>query len=307
MARRDLPSLSLLQTFELAARRLSFTEAAEELCITQSAVSRQIRSLEEQLGVPLFKRLHRALELTPEGKTLFETVARNLDDLEVSIREIQVVKSFPQLTVGTSVSFAYFWLMPRLAKFSEAHPEIDLRILASDQALDLAKGTADIGVLYGNGQWPGFKSDLLFGEEVYPVCGPAYLEQDHKLATSADFLEETLLHLDSGGNIWGGVDWQVWLKTHGVTDLPTRRGIRLNNYPMIIQAALGNRGVALGWSYIVDEMVDQGLLIKPLDLNLKTENGYYLVSSKEASPQSAIAAFRNWILEEVRQVHTTKR
>ncbi len=261
MARRDLPSLSLLQTFELAARRLSFTEAAEELCITQSAVSRQIRSLEEQLGVPLFKRLHRALELTPEGKTLFETVTRNLDDLEVSIREIQVVKSFPQLTVGTSVSFAYFWLMPRLAKFSEAHPEIDLRILASDQALDLAKGTADIGVLYGNGQWPGFKSDLLFGEEVYPVCGPAYLEQD----------------------------------------------IRLNNYPMIIQAALGNRGVALGWSYIVDEMVDQGLLIKPLDLNLKTENGYYLVSSKEASPQSAIAAFRNWILEEVRQVHTTKR
>lgn len=307
MARRDLPSLSLLQTFELAARRLNFTEAAEELCITQSAVSRQIRSLEEQIGVPLFNRLHRALELTAEGKTLFETVTRNLDEIGTTIREIQAVKGFPQLTVGTSVSFAYFWLMPRLAKFSEAHPEIDLRILASDQALDLSKGTADIGVLYGDGQWPGFKSDLLFGEEVYPVCGPAYQDQEGKLERPTDFLEATLLHLDSGGSIWGGVDWQVWLRTHGVTDLPTRRGIRLNNYPMIIQAALGNRGVALGWSYIVDEMVDQGLLVNPLDLTLKTEKGYYLVSSKEAVPQSASAAFRDWILEEVSQTHAGKR
>ena len=218
MARRDLPSLSLLQTFELAASRLSFTEAAEDLCITQSAVSRQIRALEDQIGVPLFKRLHRALELTPEGRTLFETVSRNLDELGVCVREIQAVKGYPQLTVGTSVSFAYFWLMPRLAKFSEANPDVDLRILASDQALDLAKGTADIGVLYGNGHWVGFKSDLLFGEEVYPVCGPAYQNQESKLESPADFLEATLLHLDSGGNIWGGVDWQVWLKTHGVTD-----------------------------------------------------------------------------------------
>ncbi len=299
MPYRNLPALNLLATFEVAARHLSFTEAATELCITQSAVSRQIKALEEQLGVPLFQRLHRALELTPEGQKLLTTVMLNIKDLQTCIAEIRADHNIPQITAATSVSFAYFWLMPRLAKFSEAYPEVDIRILATDQAIDPSKESADIAVHYGDGKWPELNADLLFGERVYPVCSPAYLKTAGDLNLPSDLLDQTLLHLHGGGTIWGGVDWPTLLKANGVDGQPARRGIRINNYPMIIQAVLAGRGVALGWSYITDEMVAQGLLVNPLDISLETENGYYLVASRETTQADYVNAFRQWILAEV--------
>ena len=295
--RRDIPPLGLFKTFEVAARRLSFTRAADELCVTQGAVSRQIRSLEEQIGAALFKRLHRTIELTQEGKSLQKVVTTCLDSLDLCVQEIRQDQLVQQLTVTTSVAFAYFWLMPRLEKFSMAHPDIDLRVLASDQPVNLSRDNVDIAIHFGPVPPSGTRSEFLLGECVYPVCSPDYLSQ-HSVKTPVDILQTTLLHLEGGGTIWGSVDWPVWLKFHGVDTPPPKPGIRVNSYPMIIQAAQAGRGVALGWSYIVDEMVADGRLAKPLNLMMKTQNNYYLTSSDSASNDGLITDFKNWILEE---------
>ena len=299
MKKRRMPPLSLLQTFEVVARQNSFTLAADELCLTQSAVSRQIKSLEDQLGLPVFRRMHRAIELTTEGQRLFESVTRGLREIESSVTGLRAATENPQITVSASVAFSYFWLMQRLERFSARHPEIDLRILATDQKVDLRHEGVDVAILYGAGQWQGVRAHLLFGERVYPVCSPAYLRDHPELRTPSDMLDQTLLHLDGGGNIWGGVDWRVWLMTQGVTGQPVRRGVRLNSYPMILQAAEAGRGVALGWSYITDDMLAEGRLVCPVEKMLETRDSYYVGALEEAAEVPAIAAFLQWMQGEV--------
>ncbi|MCU9847932.1 LysR substrate-binding domain-containing protein [Defluviimonas sp. WL0024] len=299
MKRYTMPSLSLFHTFEVVARRKSFTLAADELCLTQSAVSRQIKALEEQLGVALFRRLHRAIEPTAEGRRLFESVTRGLQEIETCVTGLRAATVNPQITVAASVAFSYFWLMPRLERFSARHPEIDLRILATDQRVDLRQEGVDVAILYGVGQWEGARTHLLFGERVYPVCSPEYLRSHPELRAPSDMLDQTLLHLDGGGNIWGGVDWRVWLATQGATGQPVRRGVRLNSYPMIIQAAEAGRGVALGWSYITDPMLAEGRLVRPVDKVLETREGYYVGALEKDADVPAIASFLQWIRGEV--------
>ncbi|MDW4550659.1 LysR substrate-binding domain-containing protein [Defluviimonas sp. D31] len=299
MKRYTMPSLSLFHTFEAVARRKSFTLAADELCLTQSAVSRQIRALEDQLGLPLFRRLHRAIEPTAEGRRLFESVTRGLREIEDCVAGLRAATENPQITVAASVAFSYYWLMPRLERFSARHPEIDLRILATDQRVDLRQEGVDVAILYGSGQWEGARSYLLFGERVYPVCSQAYLRSHPELRSASDMLDQTLLHLDGGGNIWGGVDWRVWLATQGATGQPVRRGVRLNSYPMIIQAAEAGRGVALGWSYITDPMLAEGRLVCPVDKVLETREGYYVGALETDADDPDIASFLQWIRDEV--------
>lgn len=293
-----LPALSQLHTFEAVARRMSFTAAADELCLTQSAVSRQIRSLERDLGRMLFVRRHRAIDLTPDGQRLFDAVTRGLDEIAACVRELRVAPDMPQITVAASVAFAYYWLMPRLERFSERHPEVDLRVLATDQKVDLGRQDADIAVLYGDGGWDGVEAYRLFGERVYPVCSPAYLNNHPELRRPADFLDQTLLHLDGGGTIWGAVDWQVWLVRHGVTGQPVRRGIRLNSYPMILQAAKAGRGVALGWSYITDPMLEDGRLVRPVEGLLETSSAYHVGAPPDRMSDPAVRGFLEWMAEE---------
>ncbi|MGB4826785.1 MAG: LysR substrate-binding domain-containing protein, partial [Paracoccaceae bacterium] len=201
--------------------------------------------------------------------------------------------------VSASVAFSYFWLMPRLERFSAQHPDFDLRVLATDQKVDLRQEGVDVAILYGNGQWEGARTRQLFGERVYPVCSPAYLRAHPELRAPSDLLDQTLLHLDGGGNIWGGVDWRVWLMTQGVTGQPVRRGVRLNSYPMIVQAAEAGRGVALGWSYITDAMLAEGRLVCPVGKSLETREGYYVGALEKTADVPAIASFLQWIMEEV--------
>ena len=298
MKKPRLPPLSLLSTFEVVARRRSFTHAANELCLTQSAVSRQIKALEGELGLPLFRRLHRAIELTPEGRRLFESVTRGLGEIAGGIEGLRSAAGNAQITVAASVAFSYFWLMPRLERFSAGHPDIDLRILATDQQLDLRQKDVDVAILYGNGQWNGVRAHLLFGERIYPVCGAAYLRDHPDLRVPCDLLGQTLLHLEGGGDIWGGVDWRVWLMSQGVTGQPVRRGVRMNSYPMILQAAEANRGVALGWSYITDAMLADGRLVCPVEKSLETRAGYYIGSLEQAVDIPAVASFLQWVMGE---------
>ncbi len=278
---------------------MSFTEAANELCLTQSAVSRQIKALENDLGRSLFRRKHRAIELTDEGRQLFGAVTRGLDEIASGVCELRAATEAPQITVAASVAFSYFWLMPRLERFGEQHPDIDLRVLATDQMVDLRTGDVDVAVLYGDGNWNGVETQKLFGESVYPVCSPDYLQDHPELLRASDILDQTLLHLDGGGNIWGAVDWQVWLAQQGVAGQPVRRGIRLNSYPMVLQGAEAGRGVALGWSYITDTLLDEGRLVCPVGTPLETQSSYYVGLSVGGSSNPAVGKFVQWIMGEV--------
>ena len=298
MRKYPLPALSQLHTFEAVSRRLSFSAAADELCLTQSAVSRQIKSLEEDLGWPLFLRKHRAIELTPEGRQLFEAVTRSLDGIAGCVSSLRRDIGTPQITVAASVAFSYYWLMPRLERFSERCPNIDLRVLATDQKLDLDRADADIAVLYGDGKWEGVAVQRLFGERVYPVCSPGYLRNHPELHRPGDLLDQTLLHLEGGGTIWGAVDWQVWLVQKGVTGQPVRRGIRLNSYPMVLQAAEAGRGVALGWSYITDAMLAAGQLVSLFENPLETRFSYYIGTPADKISNPVVSEFTQWMLEE---------
>lgn len=270
MKKYPLPALSQLHTFEAVARWGSFTRAAQELCLTQSALSRQIKALEHSIGHALFHRKHRVIELTAEGHRLFAAVTTGFDAIAQCLGELRATPDTPQITVAASVAFSYYWLMPRLERFSERYPAIDLRILATDQKVDLTKGEADVAMLFGSSDWDGLETRLLFGERVYPVCSPGYLRAHPELQTPQDLLGQTLLHLDGGGNIWGGVDWGKWLARQGVTSQPLRKGIRLNSYPMALQGACSGRGVALGWSYVTDAMLADGRLVCPVDRVLET-------------------------------------
>lgn len=293
-----LPSLDLFHTFEAVARHRSFTLAADELCLTQSAVSRQIKTLEDALGLRLFRRLHRAIEVTAEGQRLFEAVTRGLDDISGCLDSLGAAARAPLITVSASVAFAWFWLMPRLERFGALQPDIELRVLATDQPVRPGTGDVDVAVLFGAGQWEGLEARLLFGEVVYPVCSPAYLRDHSLLHGPHDLLDQTLLHLEYGRPSFGGVDWRTWLLRQGVGGQPVRRGLRFNSYPMVLEAAQAGQGVALGWSYITDPLVADGRLVCPVDRRVETQDGYYLCASSEADRSPVIAAFADWISAE---------
>ncbi len=295
-----LPPLDLFHTFEAVARHRSFTLAANELYLTQSAVSRQIRSLEDALGLRLFRRLHRAIELTAEGQRLFESVTRGLDDVSACLTALGAAAKAPQITVCASVAFAWFWLMPRLERFGALQPKIDLRVLATDQPVLPGAGEVDVAILFGSGQWEGLEARLLFGERVYPVCSAAYLRDHPALRRPEDLLDQTLLHLEYGKPSFGGVDWRNWLLRQGVNGQPVRRGLRLNSYPMVLQAAEAGHGVALGWSYVTDPILAEGRLVCPVDRTVETRDGYYLCTSKEAEHSPEITDFLEWINAEAK-------
>lgn len=295
MSKYRLPPLDLLRTFEAVARHRSFTLAADELCLTQSAVSRQIKALEDALALRLFRRLHRAIEATPEGQRLFESVTRGLDDFSACLAALGAATKEPQITVSASVAFAWFWLMPRLERFGALQPDVDLRVLATDQPALPGTGEVDVAVLFGTGQWEGLDARLLFGERVYPVCSPAYLQDHPLLHRPEDLLDQTLLHLEYGKPSFGGVDWRNWLLRQGVNGQPIGRGLRFNSYPMVLQAAEAGHGIALGWSYVTDPLVAAGRLVCPVDRTLVTRDGYYLCTSNALVQSKGLSAFMNWI------------
>ncbi len=293
-----LPPLDLFRTFEAVARHRSFTRAATELCLTQSAVSRQIGALEEALGLRLFRRLHRAIELTPEGQLLCEAVTRGLEEIGGCLAALGAAAGAPQVTVSASVAFAWFWLMPRLERFGGLYPDVDLRVLATDQPVLPGAGEADVAILFGSGKWAGLEARLLFGERVYPVCSPAYLRDRPLLHRPEDLLDQTLLHLEYGKPGFGGVDWRSWLLRQGVNGQPVRRGVRFNSYPMVLEAAQAGRGVALGWSYVTDPLVAEGRLVCPVARVVETQEGYYLCASGATQRSPHVTAFLDWVSAE---------
>ncbi|MFQ6022937.1 MAG: transcriptional regulator GcvA [Acidiferrobacterales bacterium] len=295
-----LPSLNALRAFESAGRHLSFTKAADELHVTPAAIGHQVKSLEMDLGVRLFQRLNRALILTEAGHAMLPGLE------EVFYRLTEVVEQFRRrdadrpLTVSVSPSLAAKWLLPRLERFRELHPEIDVRIDATNRLVDLVRDPVDIGLRYGPGEYPGLHVDRLMDEEVFPVCSPRLLEGTHPLCTPEDLRWHTLLHADypPQNDYWP--DWTMWLYSAGVTDVDANRGLRFNRTALALQAAVEGQGVALGSRVLAGHDLEVGRLVKPFEMTSPVAFAYYMVCPEARAHESCIAAFREWIIAEAK-------
>ena len=291
MARR-LPPLNAVRAFEAAARHLSFTKAAKELHVTQAAISHQVKALEAYLGIKLFRRLNRALVLTEEGQTYLPPVKRIFDHLYDATRRLTENEARGKLTVSVIPSLAARWLVPRLGRFREAQPDIDVRVAPSGHLVDFAREDVDVGIRYGRGRYPGLRVDRLMTEDIMPVCNPALLEGSRPLKRPSDLRHHTLLHDEGHG------EWRTWLRAAGVDDVDATRGTVFTDSGMLIQAAAAGQGVALARGALAADDLASGRLVRPFDFNLPAEFAYYIVCPEATADQPKVVAFREWLLQE---------
>jgi len=290
-----LPSLNGLRAFEAAARHLSFTQAAAELNVTQTAISHQIKRLEEELGIRLFIRQNRALALTPQARDYLPGIRAAFNDLRLATDRLLRRDNDRVLTVSTLASLAAKWLLPRLSAFQEAHPQIDVRITTSTSLVDFRTDDVDAAIRYGRGQWPGLRADWLTADHLFPVCSPALLEGDNPLRCPEDLANHTLLH--SGGY---EDDWRVWLTAAGIpTNISKHPGQTFDLIFMTLQAAIDGLGVAVGRSTYVEGDIAKGRLVVPFKIRLPADAGFYLVSPESTANTPKLKAFREWMVAAV--------
>lgn len=294
--RRRLPPLTGLVTFEAAARLSSFTRAAAELGVTQAAVSRQIHLLEGFLGFPLFHRLHRGIELTEKGRTLAAAASRSLNLLADTVAEISDEGPDNELVISATVAFSHFWLLPKVSLFSAAHPDIKLRIVTQDDAPET--GGIDVAIRYGNGMWPEARAQLLFRDEVFPVCSPGVAASFPGVCDLAGLLGMPLIVHQHDNPVWMG--WGAWLAGFGA-ELP-KRGARLvcSSYIDSIYAALNGQGVALGWAALTADLLHQGRLVRVTDCSRVTSDAYHAVIPQRDRTKASVGPFLDWLAETVR-------
>lgn len=284
----DLPPLIALTAFEAAGRLQSFTLAARQLNVTQAAVSRQIRLLEEHIGKKLFVRAHRSVELTAEGRNYLHTVATALSHVSAATRELRSAKGDPVMTLAADQSIAHLWLMSRLAAFRQDWPGLSINVTVSDSEELCLAPPVDLAIIHGAGHWASHESALLFGEEVFPVCSPNYRGGGGSWPNISALARETLLDLDD--DHWNWMNWRQWLNGHGVGTVDVPKRLTINNYPLLIDAARRGLGVALGWRGLVDDDLAAGRLVTPLRASLKTHFGYYAVWPRDHPRSPAIFA-----------------
>jgi LysR family transcriptional regulator, glycine cleavage system transcriptional activator len=296
--RAKLPPANSLVVFEAAARHLSFTRAAKELNVTQAAVSRQIQLLEDHLGVELFQRMPRALKLTPSGLRLQKAVTIGLEHIAATAAEIRRVGPRADLAISTSVTFANYWLMSRVAKFRAAHADIELKLVASSPVSDLVAAGIDLAIRYGKGQWPDVEAIHLMDNEIFPICAPGYLEGRKPPQRPRDLLQHVLLHLLEYDRNW--VTWQAWLQSFGIEWRPRLKGLGFDNYLVLIQAALDGQGIALGGGRLAEDFIARGTLLRPLDTTLRSDRAFYLVVPTEVPLSKPAQQFRDWLIAEAK-------
>ena len=288
---RRIPPLNALRAFEAAARHLSFTKAADELNVTQAAISHQVKALEEWLGVPLFIRRNRTLLLTESGQTYAGPLSEALDTINLATARLASLDSSGTLTVSVLPSIAAKWLVPRMRLFRERHPEIEVRLSPSTHLTDFSREAVDVVLRYGRGDWPGLRADKFMTEDVFPVCSPALVRGPHALQTPDDLRHYTLLHDDYHE------DWRKWLLAAGVSEVDWDRGPVYEDSANLLQAAIAGEGVALGRSALAADDLAEGRLIKPFDISLPVEFAYYVVAPEVNSERPKVVAFREWIIE----------
>jgi LysR family transcriptional regulator, glycine cleavage system transcriptional activator len=286
-----LPSLNGLRAFEAAARHLSFTLAAAELNVTQTAISHQIRRLEEELGIRLFVRQNRALALTPEARDYLPGVRAAFNDLRLATDRLLRRDDSKVLTVSTIASLAAKWLLPRLTDFQEANPGIDVRITTSTSLVDFQRDNVDAAIRYGRGQWRGLRADWLMRDELFPVCSPSLLRGDKPLRAPEDLKDHVLLHTNNSD------DWRLWLTAAGLSiGISRQPGLTFDMTFMTVQAAIDGMGVAMGRTTYVQDDIAKGRLVVPFRIALPADAGFYLVAPDGRHEAPKLAAFRDWLI-----------
>src|SRR6478672_5079227 len=312
------PPLNALRAFEAAARHSSFKLAAKELHVTPGAVSHQVKLLEEHLGVQLFRRLTRALELTTEAHAMLPKVREGLDALHAAVERVRAREDMCSLTVVSPPNFAARWLVPRLASFTRAHPNVELHIASRQSMVDTrgesvplvseADTRADSPVAmvrFGSGQYPGSNVDEVFSAVYVPVCSPKLLKGEHPLRRPDDLRFHTLLHDDTVIEEGARPSWTDWLQSVGVTDIDATRGPHFSDAALAMDAAIEGMGVTLAIKSLVTSEIETHRLAEPFDIAAPTGYAYYLVAPESAAQNRAVAAFREWLLDESRQERLT--
>lgn len=295
--RHLLPSAGSLIVFEAAGRKLSFTGAARELGMTQAAVSYAVSRLEKQLATALFHREHRRVRLTEAGARFFADVSVGLSYIQKSAEQLRAVATGTHVTLSASTAFASFWMVPRLQKFREDLPGVDLRIQTSDRDLDLIAEGIPLGIRGGSpDEWPQYDSLPLAAEEIYVVCGASYRDRFGAPATVEEIVGHRLIHLEEPFR--PATTWSDWFASAGLEGARTPKGLQINDYVLVLQSVIEGQGVALGWSHLTDRLVRTGLLVRVTDHMLSTGKSFYVVWPKNLELSDTVRGVRDWLISQ---------
>jgi len=304
-ANRPLPPLDLLRGFESAARHLSFTRAAGELFLTQSAVSRQIQALEEFVGIALFERRHKSLKLTEEGQSYYRTVAAALDQVREATRKLREARTGHVLTVTTTVSFASIWLVPRLARFRKEHPQVDVRITATHEVVDLEREGIDLAVRDCALANAPAGAMFLAGEQMAVVCTPGYLKEAKKtrqaIRKPEDLFNHVMLNLNDPTGRWPWISWPTWFEARGVESFAPHSLLTLDQYDQVINAALLGQGIALGRMTLVKQYIRDKRLVVLFGQAQRVTRGFHAVFARHAESRPGVREFAEWLRREIQR------
>jgi LysR family transcriptional regulator, glycine cleavage system transcriptional activator len=300
---RALPPLEFLRGFEAAARHLSFTRAAGELFLTQSAVSRQIQALEAFVGMPLFERRHKALALTPAGDAYYRTVAQTLGELREATRRLKETRTGHVLTVTTTVSFAALWLVPRLSRFRKEHPHVDVRITATHEVVDLEREGIDVAIRDSPLARVPAGAVFLVGEHLMPVCSPEYMREARRgklpLAKPSDLSHHLLLNLHDVSRRWPWLSWAAWFEAMGIDELTPASTLTFDQYDQVLQAAVHGQGIALGRMSLAAQYIRDKRLVALFGKQQRLARGYHAVFARNAGEPGEARQFVDWIRAEI--------
>ena len=295
---QPLPPLNALRAFESAARHLSFTRAADELHVTQAAISHQVKALEDRLGVKLFRRLPRRLLLTDEGQALLPDLRDAFNRMAVAIDRLSARSAVGTLTVSSMTTIVMTWLVPRLPRFQAAHPEIDVRLMTTQRLVDFSREDIDLAIRFGTGKWPGVKSERMFGEVLTPLCGKRLIE---KITTPADLASLPLLRTTEEE------EWPIWFAAAGVKLSEPIRGPVFDSALVGVQAAIDGLGIGMGPPSLFIDDLATGRLFRPFALAVETGKSYWLASPENTVDRPKVKAFRDWIFAEIAHAEAATR
>jgi LysR family glycine cleavage system transcriptional activator len=280
--------------FEASARNLSFSGASEELFVTPSAVSHQVKTLENFLGVELFHRSNRKVTLTPQGEQYLASVKHAFDEIEMATQRLSVTQGASVVQISVAPNFLIRWLMPRMSRFRALFPDVELQINASMGLLDFNRTSTDMAVYYGNGEWDDIEVEFLRKVMLVPVCGPGLLQSGPPLEKPADLANHTLIYVSK--RTW---EWDNWLKKAGVEFITPKGSMQLSSSQLTTAAAQENLGVALADQTLISREIESGKLVVPFDIPLDTKKAFYLVYRKHRPLTKGMEAFRNWLMDEL--------
>lgn len=297
-----LPPLDYILAFEAAAKHQSFVGAAKDLNISETAIGRKVRLLEQHYGILFFLRSHKSIELTPQGQSFLQDISPALQILRETSRTLLGEDKKRTVVLAATHSVAALWLMPHLRKFNLKNKHLKITLIASDNDNECMSENINLSILHGTGSWPGYYSQFLFGETIFPVCSPRYLKENPEISDTQSLSKFNLIEVSNPQHKWMG--WKGWFLKNKVSSENIELTTVFNSYPLSIQAAEDGLGIALGWGHLVGHLIEEGKLVRPTNgIDIRTDNGYYLLRLNNHKPSPECEVVESWLLQisEMRQ------